>query len=326
MPTIPLRSEDQNRNKDPSDENNEHEHEQKQQHPKPTPLLRLKIQDLNHKGATSFLRSSDVATTLQDAVDTVLRLLYPAPSAEPQYQQSPTTTDNNTTPHPPTRSITLTLSPFSGVAYTTGKDLDPTHHKEIHLSTDYIASVAPNLLESEIRGVIVHEMVHCWQWNGNGTAPGGLIEGVADWVRLKAGLAPPHWRKTHADEGDKGDRWDAGYEVTAWFLAWLEDGGAGAGAGTVPRINRLLKDVTEYDEDRFWKVECGFGKTVHQLWDEYCASSSDPTTCHPGEGGGSSREGEKGENKEEKEEEGEKENGAGSDAGNGWTELSKTEI
>ncbi|KAK4405191.1 hypothetical protein Sango_0525600 [Sesamum angolense] len=29
--------------------------------------------------------------------------------------------------------------------------------------------------------------------SGNGQAPGGLIEGIADFVRLKAGYAPIHW-------------------------------------------------------------------------------------------------------------------------------------
>lgn len=37
-------------------------------------------------------------------------------------------------------------------------------------------------------GVCVHEMVHCWQWNAKGTCPGGLIEGIADYVRLRSGL------------------------------------------------------------------------------------------------------------------------------------------
>ncbi|KAK6946046.1 basic secretory protein [Dillenia turbinata] len=31
-------------------------------------------------------------------------------------------------------------------------------------------------------------MNHVWQWSGNGQAPGGLIEGFADYTRLKAGL------------------------------------------------------------------------------------------------------------------------------------------
>ena len=46
--------------------------------------------------------------------------------------------------------------------------------------------------------------MHCWQYNGLGTCPGGLIEGIADYIRLKDGLAPPHWTRG-------GKHWDDGY-------------------------------------------------------------------------------------------------------------------
>ena len=46
---------------------------------------------------------------------------------------------------------------------------------------------------------------------GHGTAPGGLIEGIADFVRLRAGFAPPHW------DPKSGKRWDEGYAVTGFF-------------------------------------------------------------------------------------------------------------
>lgn len=34
-------------------------------------------------------------------------------------------------------------------------------------------------VRDEFRGVLTHEVVHCFQYNARGTAPGGLIEGVA---------------------------------------------------------------------------------------------------------------------------------------------------
>jgi hypothetical protein len=37
--------------------------------------------------------------------------------------------------------------------------------------------------------------VHCLQWDAHKTCPGGLIEGVADWVRLNCDLSPPHWKR-----------------------------------------------------------------------------------------------------------------------------------
>ena len=155
---------------------------------------------------------------------------------------------------------------MDGVAYTTGSSLDDDH-KEIHFSLDYIANISsklPHRQRNEIQGILVHEMVHCWQWNALGTAPGGLIEGIADFVRLKAGLSPPHWRK------GGGGGWDSGYECTGYFLEWLEDKW---GEGSVMSLNNSLKD-NEYVEGRFWKTL--FGKDVDRLWKDYESSLKKP--------------------------------------------------
>lgn len=152
-------------------------------------LLRLQINDLTTPGASTFLRTLHATNALTQALDAVLYLLY----------------DHKHIPG--TRSVTLVLRAMDGVAYTTGLDLDDDH-KEIHFNLKYIAKIPEARVKEEMMGVIVHEMVHCWQWSAGGTAPGGLIEGVADYVRLKAGLSAPHWKKS--GEG----KWDAGYERT----------------------------------------------------------------------------------------------------------------
>lgn len=143
-----------------------------------------------------------------------------------------------------------------GVAYTTSKDIDEDH-KEIHFSTSYIENISAERKKNEIVGVITHEVVHCWQWNALGTAPGGLIEGIADWVRLRAGLAPPHWKR------EEGGKWDAGYQHTGYFLDHLE---GKYGEGSVRRINESLHD-RRYDEEKFWTGI--FGHPVNKLWEEY---------------------------------------------------------
>lgn len=61
-----------------------------------------------------------------------------------------------------------------GVAYTTGSYT----HKEIHFALSHIENSATRARD-EIRGVLTHEMVHCFQYNAKGTCPGGLIEGIA---------------------------------------------------------------------------------------------------------------------------------------------------
>ncbi|KAI9879295.1 MAG: hypothetical protein M1830_008946 [Pleopsidium flavum] len=213
-------------------------------HPKPsrpTTKLLLKINDLSTPGAQDFFSSVNALQALQSAVTSVLTHLYPSAP---------------TTPTPGTRSVTLVLRSMDGVAYTTGKDIDDDH-KEVHFSTSYIEKIPAERKKDEILGVITHEMVHCWQWNAQGTAPGGLIEGVADWVRLKAGLAPPHWKR------EAGGDWDAGYQHTGYFLDFLE---GKYGEGSVRRVNDNLRDC-KYEEEKFWNGI--FGHHVGNLWEEY---------------------------------------------------------
>jgi hypothetical protein len=118
-------------------------------------------------------------------------------------------------------------------------------------------------------GVLRHEMVHCWQWAANGTCPGGLIEGIADWVRLHSDLAPPHWKQE-----SNGD-WDAGYQHTGYFLDYLEKR---FGAGTVVKINERLRN-RDYLEEDFWHVCCGH--PVKSLWEAYGRSLSGAENVAP---------------------------------------------
>ena len=210
--------------------------------PKRKALLRLELRDLSSNGSRAFLRLVHASNALQDAVDAVLKLLYK---------------NMSTSCIPPTRSVTLVIRDMEGVAYTTGLDLDDDH-KEIHFSTKYIEHVPEARQKEEIMGVLVHEMVHCWQHSGFGKAPSGLVEGVADWVRLKAGYAPPHWKR-HTDCD-----WDAGYERTGYFLEWLEEK---YGVDVVRKINEAMREC-EYDEKKVWHGCCG-GKGVEELWKEY---------------------------------------------------------
>lgn len=204
-----------------------------------TPRLLLEVRDLSSAGAQDFLRAIRSGSIVEEYVRVVLNLLY-APGCSV----------------PPTRSVTLVVRSMPGVAYTTGKDIDEDH-KEIHLSTDYISHVRSDRRHLEILGVLTHELVHCFQWNADGTAPDGLTEGIADWVRLNCGLAPPHWHR------DADGEWDAGYEHTGYFLDYLEER---FGYGTVRKINQSLKKG-KYVERTFWSGL--FHCSVKKLWDDY---------------------------------------------------------
>ncbi|XP_024165864.1 uncharacterized protein LOC112172660 [Rosa chinensis] len=144
--------------------------------------------------------------------------------------------------------VSLFIDNMDGVAYAS--------NNEIHVSASYIAGYSGDV-KKEITGVLYHESTHIWQWNGNGQAPGGLIEGIADFVRLRAGYAPSHWVQP-----GEGDRWDQGYDVTARFLDYctsLKD-------GFVAELNNKLK--TGYSVNYFVDI---LGKNVDQLWADYKA-------------------------------------------------------
>ncbi|KAI5853068.1 peptidase of plants and bacteria-domain-containing protein [Morchella snyderi] len=202
------------------------------------PKLLFKCKDVAHPGAAVYFAHSNTASLLRDAVVGVLESLY-------TFDTAPNTQ----------RSVTLILRDMDGVAYTTSSDLD-VDHKEIHVSLKYLSTLSPTIAASEILGVIRHEMVHCFQYNAHNTCPGGLIEGIADWVRLKAGFTPPHWRRG-------GKHWDDGYQNTAYFLEWLEQR---FGEGTVARVNGLLGNG-KYKVGMWEEVCSGCG--VESLWEEY---------------------------------------------------------
>ncbi|KAJ3220803.1 hypothetical protein HK099_004002 [Clydaea vesicula] len=184
------------------------------------------------------------------------------------------------------KRISLTLKEMNGVAYCTGTK----RRKDINLSLNYVENVfnkngnCLKKLKSEIEGVFVHELTHAWQWsekvdkNGNGegigVAPGGLIEvwlinklkklksfkiqGIADYVRLQAGLNPPHWKRV------KNGEWDAGYDKTAYFLQWIE---VKKNITNFTRKLNLLIGNQGYYNSHFVSLT---GQSVENLWEEYC--------------------------------------------------------
>ncbi|XP_021753418.1 uncharacterized protein LOC110718815 [Chenopodium quinoa] len=146
------------------------------------------------------------------------------------------------------QQVSLIVESMQGVAYTI--------NDQIHLSANYVQSYSGNV-KTEVTGVLYHEVTHVWQWTGNGQAPGGLIEGVADYVRLKAGYAPSHWVKP-----GQGDRWDQGYDVTARFLDYCNS----LRNGFVAELNKKMRGG--YSDAYFTDL---LGKSVNQLWNDYKA-------------------------------------------------------
>lgn len=204
-----------------------------------TPKVRVHLNDLGHEGSSIFLSNTKGNEDIETQIQNVLNILYTADDIVPG-----------------TRSVTIVLRPMDGVAYTSGIDLDDDH-KEIHINLKYITFIRTSP-RTEILGVICHELVHCFQWSAHGTCPGGFIEGIADWVRLQAGLGAKHWKQEA-----KGD-WDAGYQHTGYFLEYLEER---FGEGTVRKMNGCLRE-SKYDEEKLFG-ECCEDHKVEDLWEDY---------------------------------------------------------
>ncbi|OAT04312.1 PBSP domain-containing protein [Blastomyces gilchristii SLH14081] len=244
----------------------------------PTPKLRLHLQDLTHPATKSFINLiSDPNAAINTALANIVMYLYTSPPERNQSRNTSSSHAPRTHPHfnpsiPATRSVTFIIRDMPGVAYTTGTELD-SDHKEIHFSLSYISTVSNTFADAacELLGVITHELVHCYQHTRPQSHPGeeerkkkrkkkkskkmkqkmdksgpvipnppsGLIEGIADFVRLKAGLVPPHWKRPMS-KPERGGRWDQGYQITAFFLEWIED--VKVGEGAVGMLNdRLLR-------------------------------------------------------------------------------------
>ena len=72
-------------------------------------------------------------------------------------------------------------------------------------------------------------------------------------------MTPPHWKPTG------GDKWDAGYQTTAYFLDWVEER---YGEGTIRELNEAMKE-RQWSVDMFKETT---GRKVDKLWKLYCAN------------------------------------------------------
>jgi hypothetical protein len=97
-----------------------------------------------------------------------------------------------------------------------------------------------------------------WQNSCNNS---GLIEGIADWVRLVTGFAASHWQL------NKNGSWDSGYQQTAFFLKWIDD----KYENFVPRLNILLETVDQCSPEKAFDEI--LSKSVVTLWSEYVKSN-----------------------------------------------------
>ncbi|KAB5562832.1 hypothetical protein GE09DRAFT_1172035 [Coniochaeta sp. 2T2.1] len=213
------------------------------------PCLALEVRNWSLPGAQRFLSVFNSASVLEELAAFILETLFGERATTPEV-----------------RSITIIVTShtymptFQCLAFHSVSDLDNTHHR-IEVAESFLQRIPEDRLRDEVTGVILHEMVHCFQSNFD-KAPQGLIEGLADWVRLRRGLDPPHWQDDRKVKPSQS--WHTGYQVTAYFLEYLE---TNYGSGTVAQINALVCSGG-YSELRWSAI---LGNDVDSLWQQYCA-------------------------------------------------------
>lgn len=222
--------------------------------------LGLQVDDLHNSNVPLLFKYiPDPQKALEAAYQSILSNLYHAPMKNGQPLFTPSL--------PETKSVSLIIADFEGVAYTTDVG---DGNKKIYISSGYIGHCA--CLDDpahEINGVLTHELVHCFQHthppgSDSSQPPGGLTEGIADFVRLRAGLGAAHWKRP-STSADAPDRWDAGYENTAYFLDWIENV---RGEGTISWMNQRLYTDGYGDQGlEFWNYL--LGASVEQVYAEY---------------------------------------------------------
>jgi len=112
--------------------------------------------------------------------------------------------------------------------------------------------------------VVTHEVMHIVQAYPNGSAPGWLTEGIADYARYRYGInnQAGNWK---LPDYKAGQSYTNSYRIMARFLVWLEQHGH-------PKIVDKLDAAarTRTYTPAIWQQQTG--KTLDELWAAYTAA------------------------------------------------------
>lgn len=111
--------------------------------------------------------------------------------------------------------------------------------------------------------VAVHEIMHKVQSGYQGSVPGWLTEGIADYVRYRYGIDNPDSWSLPAYASDQN--YDDSYRVTARFLVWIENHRK---KDFVKQLDAALRNGINYKD--FWMQT--LGKPIDDVWAEYAKS------------------------------------------------------
>jgi hypothetical protein len=146
------------------------------------------------------------------------------------------------------------------------------------VNSPYVAE-AHKQLPDDYRGMMIHELAHIVQNYGDGTGPGWLMEGIADYVRHKYFEKDIEPRlhldaKGHLKGFELGrnigefekNGYQGGYTVAGAFLYWLE---VTKDKTIVPSLNRSLHDH-KFSPSLF-QEHCG--APLDALWHDFVEQS-----------------------------------------------------
>jgi hypothetical protein len=149
--------------------------------------------------------------------------------------------------------ITLIVEDYAGIASSSGTTLRLSSN---YLQTQYERGVD---LPREVAGILHFTTSLIYQYNGSDTAPGWLMTGIADFVRLESGLID-------RAERAKGGSYSGSSQTTAFFLDYLTT----RNANVVYQLNlRLAPGEPAYDDDIFVQLLDG---DLDTLWAQYQAT------------------------------------------------------
>jgi hypothetical protein len=146
------------------------------------------------------------------------------------------------------RKVTFVIDPeYKGVAATSGG----------------VVSYSPEWFRKhpEDVDVVTHEVMHIVQAYPNGSEPGWLTEGIADYVRYAFGVdnAGANWKLPPYAASQS---YTQSYRITARFLAWLEKK---VKPGIVKALDGSMR--SQKYTPQIWQTLTG--KSLDELWSSY---------------------------------------------------------
>lgn len=151
--------------------------------------------------------------------------------------------------------IRLRIYDFDGVANAGGGN--------INLSSRHVASYTePKDALFEFIGVLIHEATHLYQFDGG---DGALVEGMADFVRIRAG----HHRMNRRT---RGGAWTDPYTTSGFFFSWLAGPGGLQTDGypqADPDIGWAINQAMSGNDFNQQVFQQRLGKNVDTLWQSY---------------------------------------------------------